>query len=326
MPDLPDACRTLLELQHGVIARWQAGPCGLPSPFIDAQLRQGRWQPLYRGSYAAFTGEPGRRAVLWAAVLRAGPDAVLSHLTAAHLDGLADRPGGLVHVTVPADRRVVLSSGERHPAAPAFRVHRSVLLGSARHPAKLPPRTRIEVTTLDLVSLSADLDEALSWLANACGRRLTTAPMLRQALAERTRMPWRTEVTAALADVGQGAHSLLEFRYVRHVERPHGLPTARRQAQRTAGFRTEYLDNLYEAFRLAVELDGRAAHPVAGRWSDIRRDNLSAVSGLVTLRYGWADVTTRPCAVAAEVAAALQARGWPGRPTPCGPHCPIPRP
>jgi hypothetical protein len=56
-------------------------------------------------------------------------------------------------------------------------------------------------------------------------------------------------------------HSALEFRYVRDVERRHGLPTAIRQARLTAGSRTRYLDNLYEEAGVAVELDGRVAHP-----------------------------------------------------------------
>jgi len=324
MPALPDACRALLELQDGVLARWQAGSCGVPLQVIDSNLRQGRWQALYQGSYATFTGEPGRRAVLWAAVLRAGPGAALSHQTAAHLDGLTDRRGGLIHVTVPSDRQVLITPRERHPAAPGLRLHRSVRLDTARHPSRTPPRTRIEATTLDLVNSSENLDEALSWLTSACGRRLTTAGVLRQALDERTRMRWRTEVSAALADISEGTHSLLELRYVRHVERPHGLPSARRQVRRSVNGRAEYLDNLYEEYRLAVELDGQAAHPVAGRWSDIRRDNFSAVSGLVTLRYGWADVTSRPCEVAAQIASVLEPRGWPSRAIPCSQACPIP--
>jgi hypothetical protein len=81
--DLPGSCRELLDLQHGVIARWQAASAGLPKSAIDARLRRGRWQSLYRGSYAAFTGEPPRISLLLAAVLRAGPGSALSHQTAA---------------------------------------------------------------------------------------------------------------------------------------------------------------------------------------------------------------------------------------------------
>ena len=51
------------------------------------------------------------------------------------------------------------------------------------------------------------------------------------------------------------------------------------------------------------------------------RDNASAAGGLVTLRYGWAAITQRPCWVAAEVGAVLRSRGWPGPVWPCGPGC-----
>ena len=89
----------------------------------------------------------------------------------------------------------------------------------------------------------------------------------------------------------------------------------------TRGERTEYRDADYEPLQVGVELDGRAAHPEAARWRDIRRDNANAAGGYVTLRYGWADVTEHPCEVAAEVARVLRLRGWPGAPRRCGEHC-----
>ena len=48
---------------------------------------------------------------------------------------------------------------------------------------------------------------------------------------------------------------------------------AQRQARRRHGSGNRYLDNLYEPFRLGVELDGSAAHPAEGRWRDTHRDN-----------------------------------------------------
>jgi very-short-patch-repair endonuclease len=134
-------------------------------------------------------------------------------------------------------------------------------------------------------------------------------------------MRWRDEILAAVDVVSDGAHSNLEYRYVRDVERPHGLPKAKRQARMLEGVRSQYLDNLYEAFGVGVELDGRAYHQVEDRWQDIRKDNLSARSGIMTLRFSWADVTRRPCTVAATVAGALQQRGWPGSAACCGPDC-----
>jgi very-short-patch-repair endonuclease len=321
---LPDGCTQLLALQHGVIARWQAPAVGLSPATIDALLRRDRWRPLYRGVYAAYTGAPARECVLWAGVLRAGPGAVLSHHTAAELDGLTDCPAEAIHVTVGAGRRVRISGEQRHQLAPRILVHRSDRVDIARHPARTPPRTRIEETVLDLAAVSASFDDAFSWLSRGCGRRLVTPHMLRETLIMRSRTRWHDEIVGALAVIADGVHSNLEYRYVRDVERAHGLPKAKRQARMPRGAaprRWQYLDNLYELFGVAVELDGAAHHPAEDRWRDIRKDNVSAALGIVTLRFSWADVTRRGCAVAAGVAAALQQRGWEGQPSRCGAAC-----
>jgi hypothetical protein len=317
---LPSSCQELLDRQHGVLARWQAAQAGLSMPVIDERLRRHRWQRLYCGVYAAFTGEPGRAAVLWAAVLRAGSGALLSHWTAAELDLLAEASGA-IHVTVPTPQRIHVPACECAPPLPAIIVHRSARIAAARHPARIPPRTRIEETVIDLTQAASSLDEAMSWLIRGCARRLTTPSLLAAAMAARSRLRWRGELSTALADIGEGAHSTLELRYVRHVERAHGLPRAARQAPSKVAGRSRYLDNHYREFGVAVELDGRIAHPAEARWRDIHRDNASAAVGITTLRYGWADVTTDSCRVAAEIAHVLRQRGWPGRLYACGAHC-----
>lgn len=65
-----------------------------------------------------------------------------------------------------------------------------------------------------------------------------------------------------------------------------------------------------------MELDGMRDHT---NWSkDMWRDNEHALRlGAVTLRYGWWAVETSPCAVAAQLAAALSARGWTGTVSRC---------
>ncbi len=305
--------RELLCLQSGVLSRQQALTGGLAAAVIDSQLRLNRWQPLQRGVYAAFTGTPDRNAELWAAVLRAGAEAALSHRTAAELYELARPAAGPIHLTMPPGRRARNIRGAV--------VHYSRALDAARHPALLPPRTRVEDTVLDLTQDAASFDEAFDWLCRAVGRRLTTPARLRDSLQARPRARWRIDLLAALADIAGGAQSPLERRYVRDVERAHGLPAARRQARIVAGDRTRYLDNLYEGARLAVELDGRAAHPPEQRWADSKRDNAHAALGILTVRYNWADVTTRPCLVAAEVAALLRQRGTAVMLRRCGPAC-----
>jgi hypothetical protein len=318
---IPDPCQELLELQQGVIARWQVAATGMNVRVIDPQLRTGRWVTLYRGVYATFTGQPSQMAVQWAAVLRGGPGAALSYHTAAELDGLVDKPSNCVHVAVEPTRRIA-ASGRDAQRVPKIVFHRYTRIDEARHPVRLPPRTRIEETTIDLIQVSPNLDKALSWLMAACGRRLTTAGLLLASVSARDRLRWRTELTDALTDIDEGLHSPLEWRYVHRVERPHGLPSAKRQAISRVGGRTRYLDNEYQEYAVAVELDGQIAHPVETRWLDVRRDNASATMGIVTLRYGWADICEEPCRVAAEIAGILRSRGWPGRARACRPGCP----
>ena len=87
-----------------MIASWQAEAAGISSGQIQNLVRYRRWQRIHFGVYAAFTGEPSRESALWAAVLRVGPRSVLSHETAAELDGLLDKRSKLIHVTVPEPR------------------------------------------------------------------------------------------------------------------------------------------------------------------------------------------------------------------------------
>ena len=314
--DMPPQARDLLAIQGKAIARYQGAESGIDPRSMRSKLSGARWQRLQRGVYAAFSGDPARETMLWAALLRAGPDAVLSHQTAAERHGLLDTPAALITITVPASKR---------PARVKIRgviIHRSDAILRTRHPAMLPPCTRVEDTVLDLIQIAPDFDDAYGWICRAIGRRRTTADRIRQAMDARKKMRWRKELAVALGDADKGALSLLEYRYVRRVERPHGLPVARRQARIRHGTGNRYLDNLYEAYGVCAELDGDAAHPPDEQWRDKRRDNAHAVQGIVTLRFGLPDLGDRRCETAAAVAAVLRLRGWPGAPRPCSrPGC-----
>lgn len=301
------------EDQAGVITRRQALAAGLTEEQLRARLRSGRWRRASAGVYYTFTGEPPRLAALWAALLAAGPGAVLSHESAAELIGLIDRPEPPIHVSVASQRHVTPVAGAR-----LHRRHRAPVAAAAREPA----RTGAEETVVDLTQSASDVDAAVGWIARACARRLTTPDRLRAAFAARGRLRWRDALTAAVADVAAGCHSVLELRYLRDVERPHGLPAGVRQRRRQERRATTYSDVEYDPFGLVVELDGRAAHEDPGR--DRRRDQISAARGRMTLRFGWADVHRRPCESAAAVAVLLRRAGWTATPTRCGPLCRLP--
>jgi Transcriptional regulator, AbiEi antitoxin len=313
--DVPPPLRELAELQRGVVSWNQVLAAGLSPDVIRRRVGRGRWQRLHNGVYAVFTGPPDRQAELWAAVLRAGQGAALSYQTAAELDGLLDKASSVIHVTVPASRRVT--------AIKDVAVHSRLDVQRARHPARLPPRIRLEETVLDLSDTCSDVVSAIDWLARAMGRRLTTQAQLRLAVSQRKQLRWRADIAAVLSPELAGIHSGLEYRYFRYVEKPHALPAGRRQAPAIRGSRRAYRDVLYQDYGLIVELDGQVAHPGDTRWQDIRRDNAAVVDGVITLRYGYRDLAAIPCPVAAQVSDVLKLRGWLGAPRPCSPGCPV---
>jgi hypothetical protein len=118
--DIPPGLGDVARFQAGVVSRQQALRSGMSRSAITSKVRCGRWRQIYHGVYATFSGAVGRDAQLWAAVLYAGKGAQLSHETAAEVNGLADRQSRLIHVTIPAGRRV------KQP--PGVKVHLSAYL------------------------------------------------------------------------------------------------------------------------------------------------------------------------------------------------------
>lgn len=304
----------LLDAQCGIADRTQARRAGFSDRQIWHRLQSGRWQVVQHGVYATFTGPLSREARLWAALRRVGTGAMLSHETAAEVHGLVDRPASqTIHIMVPPGRRpaqgrtirglVVHRSGESSPQLPIT--------------WKLP-RTTIEDTVLDLIEAAPSFQVGYGWLARAVSRRFTSTAMLRAALAGRKRARYRGELAVALGETDDGIHSGLELRYVREVERAHGLPSAQRQARREIAGRVHYRDNWFAEFRICVEIDGPTYHRDEQVWKDKRRDNLNlAEDGAETFRFGPVEVTELACESAAMVAAALARNGWQGTPHPC---------
>jgi len=225
---------------------------------------------------------------------------------------------------VAARQRFCTSSTKKEPPAITVYTRRqlSPLTGftfvrGSRKSVGEPPRTTVEATVLDLCA-GRDEDELAALLADALSSRKTKQKQLLAELAGRSRVPNRELLRQVLGDATSGAHSALERRYLVDVERAHGLPAAIRQSHAHAQHRN---DAWYEKFGLLVELDSKEHHRGSAALRDQRRDNDHALLGLITLRFGWSDVTgSAVCDTAQLVAAALTARGWPGPVTNC-PHC-----
>ena len=303
----------LLSVQSGIIDRGQALDVGFSRRQVSYRLSSGAWQRVYPGVYATFTGPLSRQAQLWAAVRFVGDGAMVSHETAAEVHGMIDKQASRIHVTVPLIRRPAPNRPVRGIVIHRSDQSRQEFLG----PFKLP-RTRIEDTVLDLVAAGANFDQAYTWISRAFFRKLVTARALREALARRSRIRWRAWLNDAFAEARDGVLSPLELRYVRDVERAHGLPASQHQARRQLNGKTHFKDNWYPEYRLAVEIDGPAYHENEQAQRDKDRDNANlAADDVKTFRFGPAAVTECACQTASMVAATLQRNGWRGSPRPC---------
>jgi predicted transcriptional regulator of viral defense system len=233
----------IAERQRGAISLTQLCALGLSTSAVSRWVTAGRLHRVHPGVYAV-----GHRALsldgrLRAALLYAGQDAVLSHTTAAWIWQLVEATPERIHLTVRGRRR----------SLPAVRVHRSRHLEKVRH--RDLPVTTVARTLLDVAAMlpASQLRRALAEaeyrqlldvreLSVALGRGRPGSKALRRALA--THMP-------ALAQT----MSLLEERFLVLCE-SSGVPMPEVNV-RVQGM---LVDAVWRLQRVAVELDGHAAH------------------------------------------------------------------
>jgi len=110
----------LVRRQHGAITRRQLLELGLSARRIERRISSGRLHPVWRGVYAVGRPLLDRHGRWMAAVLASGPDAVLSHGSAAALWGFGHEKGGVIEVSVPARGRSRLRGIRTHRRAEAI--------------------------------------------------------------------------------------------------------------------------------------------------------------------------------------------------------------
>lgn len=302
--------RRLAAAQENVLTREQALGLGLSRHTLDRLVTQHQWQRLAPGIFCTHNATPAWPSLAWAGVLLGGDDARLGGQAAAYADRLLDDAPDPIQVLVPhhviARRREHWFFVRERPGARSPRTNGS------------PPRTTVADTVLDLCA-GASARAAEDWVTRAVQRQLTTPQQLVRALSGRGRHSCRRLLSEMLADVAEGAESPLELRYLRDVERRHGLPRGSRQ--QPSADRPALRDVVYARYAFVVELDGRRGHEGEGRFRDMRRDNAALRANLSTVRYGFGDVADSPCEVGWEVAQLLSVRGWPGPFSRCS-RCP----
>jgi Transcriptional regulator, AbiEi antitoxin len=294
----------LAATQHGIVTAAQCCELAVTRSAIYRRVSSGAWIPDGPGVYRMAGAPRTWQARAMAAVLSAGPEALASHRTAAHLWGLQGFPAsGRIEITVPRHRRPRDRSGVVLHETLAY----DLAAPSTRWgiPATGAARTFIDLAAVvdDLVLLRA-LDEI---------RRLGLAswPELWSGFVRHARRG-RPGIVQA--------REVLTRRYGRRVPDTEfarlfmillddaGLPEpAAEHWVRGEGWRYR-LDLAYPRELLAIELDGKEAHlNDAAFEADPVRDNRLLLAGWTVLHYTWRRFVDAPAEVVDEVRAALGA-------------------
>jgi very-short-patch-repair endonuclease len=230
-----------------------------------------------------------------AAVLAAGPSAVLSHRDAAALLGLR-----------PSARRLIEVSAPRRCRRAGIQGHRACLPSDEVTSHEGVPVTTVARTLLDLGAVlpRRQLRRALE---QAEFLRLADDTSLDALLA---RYPKRSG-TAALRALRQGGltgpvtRSELEERFLAFLD-ARGLPRPRVNCA-VEGYEVDFH---WPEQRLIVELDGRAAHhTIAAFERDRARDRALQAAGWRVVRITWHQLQAQPAMIAADLAQLLSIAG-----------------
>jgi hypothetical protein len=305
----------ILEVQAGVVSRRQLHEAGYADHDTRRLVRRRHLTSVHRGVYVDHTGDVTWEQRAWAAVLAVWPAALCGVSAMRAFEGSGGHEH-TIHVAVDLRRNV------RPPRGVV--IHRRARLDQSVAWNLAPPRTGWEESVIDVAAEQKRDIDAVAVLANAVGSRRTTADRLRGTLDSRARVRRRSWMERVLRDIDAGTWSVLEHGYLDLVERPHALPSGRRQVLHVGPAGRQYRDVDVDGLTV-IELDGRLHHGSSRqRDRDLERDLDVALEGRRTLRLGWGQVFGRPCVTAAKVGAILKHSGWDGHPVPCGPDCTLP--
>ncbi len=289
----------LAEGQHGVVARRQLLAVGLGREAIAVRLRMGRLHQLHRGVYAVGHVVISREARWMAAVLFAGPGAVLSHRSAAELWGIRNPSSRAIEVTTPKKSR---SCGNIHR-------HFTVLPPDEETEHRRIPVTTVPRTLFDLAAVSS-VDVVEHALRESAYLRLHDRRSLPDLLARYPRRRGTTTVRECLwrrRNLPAGrARSWLELEFLPFLRR-NGLPRPRLNVWLEVGGRSIQVDCLWPG-DVVVELDGFAAHGTRVAFREDRaRDRRLRVAGYGVTRIAPEQLEDEPEALAADLRALYEA-------------------
>jgi very-short-patch-repair endonuclease len=280
--------------QHGAVSLHQLVAGGISERTAESWVHRGRLARLQHRVFAVAGSPDTFERRCWAALLAAGPDAALSHRTAAYLwDTYQDEPP--IEIVVPRGQTPALQDVIVHQTRDPFTIHhrkglrvtspmRAVLdLGAVESPFAVEHAIDLG-TNLRLFSVMT-IEWQLVKLArkgrHGCGT-------LRRVL----------DIRALGRDRAQG---LLEARFAR-LRRSAGLPKPVYQHP-IGRYRVDFA---YPELMIVIEVNDFWTHTMRRRFeSDHERRNTLTLLGWTIIEFTWNQIVKRPGWVAKIVADAI---------------------
>ena len=277
--------------QNGTITVEELNSAGLTRSAIRARVKRGRLVWLFPRVYGI--GDPSLVPLMrpTAAVLSVGPNAALSHRSAAAVWGLAEPDPQVIDVTV---------IGRNPRPREGVRLHRVKSLPDITTQSNLrittPARTLIDFASQ---CRSSELADAFG---DARAKRLLTDAKLNAALKRApSNHPGAAVVRAMLREGGTYDRSAAE-RLMRTLCRQADLP----QPLTNVMVHGHVVDFLWPDQRLIVEVDGYGTHGNREAFeADRRRDQTHIAAGYVVVRITWRQLESEPLSAAVRIAQTL---------------------
>jgi very-short-patch-repair endonuclease len=229
-----------------------------------------------------------------AAVLASGPEALLSHQTAAALWDIRGYSGGAVHVTV------------RHKSTSTGRIRRHFSLVSEDEQAVHEgiPVTSVHRTIFDLAA-TASVDDVVAMIKEAeyLNRwdRLSLPDFLERYPGKRGSRKVRFALQRLEEEPAGREASRLERRF-RPFLRRHHLPLPRFNDWILLGPKRYRVDCHWPGTNRIVELDGWEGHRTRSAFRDDReRDRRLTAAGYTVTRLTWNQLDDEPAAIASDL-------------------------
>jgi very-short-patch-repair endonuclease len=272
--------------QWGRVSWRQLRELGASERRISHWLRDGYLRKVLPHVYAIGHVADSIEADLMAAILYAGPGAMLSHATALWWHGLLEQQPAWIQVSTPRKCR----------SQPGISVYSRRAVEPVHH--LRIPTTTVSQALLDFAS-TAPVHRVVRALAEADYRRVLDSTELRV-----LRGPGSVTLKRALArHTPQLAKTKSELeRAFRALCRKGGIP-AYEVNHRLCGIQ---VDAFWPDLGVVVELDGVDGHATPAQvHRDRRRDLKLRAAGYVVLRYSYQQVLSEPESVLADLRAAL---------------------